>query len=462
MTDTLQGDALRDEIYFDSVRCFKALERVQVSPVTILVGENSAGKSTFLALVRLAHDLARGNLRLDFNEEPFFLGAYDQIAHFHGGKGARATSFHIGMETDLRSVPDGSQDADALPLRRKVPRRRERVRLNTEFVPVSGQPQLRRWEVTSGEYGIKVEFSEAESQSRVVLRTPSGEQTGEDLVPTALSNRLWDLDYLIYRISTGRLVRGGDKGISGPELRVLQAIAWTVQSVASRPRPFAIAPIRTKPKRTYDPTLDAPNPGGEHIPVTLANLYGSGSAAWGGLRSALAEFGNSTGLFSDLEIRRLGARKKQGDPFQIHVKMRGQVGTSNLVDVGYGVSQVLPVLVDAVLAKSGSTLLIQQPEVHLHPRAQAELGTFLCRLAKSQNKRFIVETHSDYLIDRARLELKSGVLDPGDLAVHFFDRVPDAHGRRVHPVPVADTDLGELPERYRDFFIDEARRVLLP
>ena len=57
---------------------------------------------------------------------------------------------------------------------------------------------------------------------------------------------------------------------------------------------------------------------------------------------------------------------------------------------------------------SGQMLLMQQPEVHLHPRAQAQLGSFLGYLAIKQKKQFLVETHSDYLVDRVRIDVRDG------------------------------------------------------
>ena len=63
-----------DRIFFENIRCFTNRQDVPLAPLTVLVGENSSGKSTFLALVRLAWDLVEGRYSLlDFNEEPFLL-----------------------------------------------------------------------------------------------------------------------------------------------------------------------------------------------------------------------------------------------------------------------------------------------------------------------------------------------------------------------------------------------------
>lgn len=79
-----------DGLILENVRCFHKRHEIRLAPLTLLVGENSTGKSTIVAATRLAWDLARWVTEPDFNEEPFNWGGYDQIAHFHGGQAGRA------------------------------------------------------------------------------------------------------------------------------------------------------------------------------------------------------------------------------------------------------------------------------------------------------------------------------------------------------------------------------------
>src|SRR5438093_622966 len=85
-----------DELIMRNIRCFAAPSIAVIKPLTLVVGDNSAGKSTLLACTRLAWDAAYGIQQLDFNEEPFRFGAFDQIAHVYGGKKGRARSFTLG------------------------------------------------------------------------------------------------------------------------------------------------------------------------------------------------------------------------------------------------------------------------------------------------------------------------------------------------------------------------------
>ena len=77
---------------------------------------------------------------------------------------------------------------------------------------------------------------------------------------------------------------------------------------------------------------------------------------------------------------------------RLHATAKGP--NRNFIDVGYGVSQALPILTELFRKDSAKTFLLQQPEVHLHPSAQAALGTLFCQLA-SQGRQLLVETHSD-------------------------------------------------------------------
>ena len=185
---------------------------------------------------------------------------------------------------------------------------------------------------------------------------------------------------------------------------------WLIESVMfrgrlrhNRGRPFAFAPIRNSPQRTYDPTREIRDPEGGHIPMMLARLLSDETPPTSDLKERIEQFGRDSELYSGLSVHKLG--QQGSDPFQIRVKhSRGP--RRNLIDVGYGVSQALPIIADCLLANIGSTLLIQQPEVHLHPRAQAAMGSFFGQLAASKRNPVVVETHSDYLVDRACMDVR--------------------------------------------------------
>ena len=104
--------------------------------------------------------------------------------------------------------------------------------------------------------------------------------------------------------------------------------------------------------------------------------------------------------------------------------------------------------------------LLQQPEVHLHPRAQAELGSLLCEIAIS-GKELVVETHSDHLLDRVRMEVRDGTtgLKPDDVSILFFER--DGLEANIHSLSIdEDGNINGQPNSYRKFFMEETQRSL--
>ncbi len=218
-------------------------------------------------------------------------------------------------------------------------------------------------------------------------------------------------------------------------------------------RPIAFAPIRIRPKRTYDPIQDLPDPSGIHVPMILARIRATDSTSWERIARMLRRLAKPP---ASCKISRSGGSARTTIALQVEVKIHGK--SFNLMDVGYGVSQILPILVECARAPREAIFLLQQPEVHLHPRAQAELGSFFATLAVELNQQFLIETHSDHLVDRLRLEIRNGRLDPQQLAVLYFER--DGTGARIHSMSVDQQgNLLDSPAGYRQFFLDEERRL---
>ena len=132
----------------------------------------------------------------------------------------------------------------------------------------------------------------------------------------------------------------------------------------------------------------------------------------------------------------------------------------NLIDVGYGVSQVLPVVTELLREDAPSLFLLQQPEVHLHPSAQAALGSLFCQVAR-QYRQLVVETHSDHLMDRVRIEVRDGTsgLKPEDVSILFFER--EGLDVRIHSLRIdKEGNILDAPDSYRRFFLEETQRSL--
>ena len=176
---------------------------------------------------------------------------------------------------------------------------------------------------------------------------------------------------------------------------------------------------------------------------------------WTSLHDGLVRFGRESGLFSNIKVKRHG--RQMSDPFQLQVKVRTGPH-ANIMDVGYGISQSLPILVD-LMHEEQSVFLLQQPEVHLHPRGQAALASLFIESCKKRGNRFLVETHSDYIVDRVRILVRKGELEASDVSVLYFE--PKGNAVTIHNMTLdQDGNLVDTPEGYRDFFLKETDRLL--
>ncbi len=438
----------------ENVRCFASPISAPLAPLTLLVGENSTGKSTFLAAVRLASTLARQPMLVDFNEEPFLLGAFDDIASYREGARKKTSSFSIGLSASLSSIPNSI-------LKIYKAKTEEVAHFVATFRRVDSQPVVSRWQFVASPYGVAFTPAKGRSVPTVEYSSPKGLCTLSGKSLEANLPVFFDIPWFYGRMQT-KESNGKALRVDGPvpdekDLAIISEIVKLIRGVLPVP-PHAIAPVRTKPKRTYDPLGMSPQPEGEHVPMVLAKILSGRSKERRRLEKALNDFGKASGLFGAVKIKKLGG--KGSTPFQVKLNFGGQPDF-NLVDVGYGVSQALPIVVDILRAPPGSTLLIQQPEVHLHPRAQAALGSLMIQLATTEKKRFIVETHSDHLIDRVRMDIRDDEnLSPEDAQILYFSR-PEGTNAEIHPLELdVEGNIVDPPRGYRDFFLREEHRFI--
>ena len=137
----------------------------------------------------------------------------------------------------------------------------------------------------------------------------------------------------------------------------------------------------------------------------------------------------------------------------------GYIGgqTHRATNVGFGLAYTLPILVACLLARTGDILVVENPEAHLHPKAQTALAE-LCLAAAAGGVQVIVETHSDHVLNAVRLAVARSHLQPTQVAVLFFHRTQGEASPTVSPMEIDSSgQFGHWPE---DFF-DEYLRALL-
>lgn len=119
------------------------------------------------------------------------------------------------------------------------------------------------------------------------------------------------------------------------------------------------------------------------------------------------------------------------------------------VHVGFGLTQVLPIVVAALSASKDDLLLIENPEVHLHPAGQALMGEFLADVARA-GVQVIIETHSDHILNGIRRAVRAQSLTPDNVALHFFRPRSESHAQSISPQLDSLGNIDVWPEGFFD------------
>ena len=411
------------DVEIGDVRCFEGAQSARTRRITLLVGENGAGKSTFLGCYRTLaklsnlHDLAEDN---HFDEPPFQMGGFDSIAR------AGKTSFTLGGR-----FAEHCHD-----------------RVAFTFQAVGGRPVDRGMALRFRGTGDSLRdlHVTAPAVPDVLMRLQSA-GFSFDLLPGEVSFRSVST-WLSRYVRDGYLPFAGDlkrfreargrtdaKGAAAGFLRLVSLLQKDLPfPEADALRVAAADPSLPPRQRHYDAAPDHLTTGDE-----------------GELRAFLAAIGKNVGLWRAVHVdRRLDEPRAQ-------VFVDTSSGRFNLLDVGYGVHSLMVIFGFIYRSAPETVLLLQQPEIHVHPRAQAALAQWMAESGRS----FVIETHSDHFIDRFRICVMKGTLAPDELSIVYFEPSADGLQSRMHSISV--DSLGNLegaPDGYRAFFLEETRSLL--
>lgn len=222
-------------------------------------------------------------------------------------------------------------------------------------------------------------------------------------------------------------------------------------------RLFYLGPLREYPRRQYTwggaQPADMGRRGERVVDAILASRErGEISRGHGRHRFTVEEYAaywlQKLGLIASFEVKEVA---KGSNLYQVHVRRTSASSPVLITDVGFGISQILPVIVLCYYVPEGSTIILEQPEIHLHPAVQAGLADVLIDAIKVRHIQIIVESHSEHLLLRLQRRIADETLDPQQVALYFCDY---AHGSSQ--LITLDMDLyGTIKNWPKGFFGDD-------
>lgn len=385
------ADSTRPLLTKLELRNFRAFEAqaVDFAPLTIFVGPNNAGKSSVLSALRILSQTLQG---VDW-EVPLLLGGFGTFRDVvYGNKATRTFGMRLSVKRRRR---DASFEVNF----KYRAQRREIILQNFTAFDDERQPVLKTVYSRDSERQIIDFISSVGEDIAKQLRLRFFHFVPRMAVISFELQRIKDKKKLAFPTQK---IREADLAISETtrRLQVLQYLG-----------PFRDAPLRVYPFSGERPSILSPGGGGA-TDILVADYFRRGTRKRE-LSNSVQKWLSEARIASDLQVRAVSDRH-----YDIRLKHPVTGEVENLADVGCGVSQVLPVIVAGYNLETGSLFMVEQPEIHLHPSAQSELGNFFLELYK-RGVQSIVETHSEHLILRVQKHVASGLIPPEDVAVNY-------------------------------------------
>lgn len=419
--------------------CFQDTGDVEIRPLTFLVGPNSSGKSSLMHLLLMLRQTVESIERpnaIVANGGWIRCGAYPEYVF------NRETDREIEFTVQFSQRRDKSLTG-VLELRATLgydPKTTE-VRIQSMLVhhDLERVPDTRETskKLTKHSFRQKISYSKKTNLYNLSAKIATDVFRANNVRPIKFYS--YDLPLpktLPNKFTTRHIAR----------LTTVQQLARIVE--LNFQRIDYLGPLREPPKPVYISSGRSP----QSVGIRGENAI---DALWYSKRLGKTKHSNDLLKTTRGWIRKFGfgqnirlIRDKTATSFHVQIKDQ-YLGTElNISNMGFGASQTLPIIIQCFYAPPDSTLIIEQPEIHLHPAAQATLGDLFIDAARNAGTNFVIETHSEHLLARIRRRIAESKLDWKDVAIYYFD--PTTEGTKISPIKI--NEHGQLEDFPTGFF----------
>ena len=424
--------------------------QVRLATLTVIVGANSAGKSSLghllLALKQtaLSSDRSRA-LHLGDENSLIDLGTFDDCLHGHDLTKTLGFCFEWTLSDKLR-VQDPVNPASKfsgnrmhLDVKINADSRTHQPRVSSVRYELSGDGQ-----VTLDVSLDKTADDQFELRSeRYDFKRSVGRRSGQEGPEK------------FYRLSDVTMARYRNAGFMSDFSLATEEMLDSI---------YYLGPLRKHPSRIYQWSGDTPRSvgqSGESVVSAILAAQSAGRRILSGSAKRAKPFDElvalwlkSLGVIHDFSVRAVAKGRKE---YEVLVRTHPRSPEVKITDVGFGVSQVLPALVQAFYCPPNSTVWMEQPEIHLHPQVQAELADVFIAAIKARengeprNTQLIIESHSEHFLNRLLRRVAEEMITPDDIAVYFCR--PTGNATELEPLQL--DEYGEIENWPDNFFGDE-------
>jgi predicted ATPase len=393
---------------------------IRLAPLTVLFGSNSAGKTSIPQLLLVLKQTAESPdrqraLQLGDSRTLVDAGTYDDAVHGHDINQPIEFSIDWSLEKKLEvrdPLAETLYAGDTLSFSARIGADKQHQPRTQHF----------RYELRQGKAPVmSLEIGER-AEAKKHRKAPEFELTSSHPL-TRHPGRAWALPGPIRFYGFPDEVQAYYQNAAFAADFVLE-LERMLKSV------LYVGPLREHPRRLYLWSGEVPDHVGERGDRAVEAILASGGRRFNWkpkqttkpLPELVAERLRSMGLIQEFRVVPLGEHRKE---YEVLVRTSANLPVVKLTDVGFGVSQVLPVIVECFYVPRRSIVIFEQPEIHLHPRVQADLADLFVDAIRAREGgvardcQFIIESHSEHFLRRIQRRIAEEELSSADAALYF-------------------------------------------